>query len=147
MEQQKAHEITLVKSNNNAFERIQIRSSKDAANFARQFYFSDIGIYESMFIILLDRSNTTIAWAKISQGGVAGTMVDVKLIAKYAIDSLASAVIMIHNHPSGNVSISSEDINASKRVEAGLSTLDVALIDSIVLTEDDFSSMEDENLL
>ena len=79
------YKLTKVKSD---FQRVLITSPKDGANFIRQFYSDDIGIFESSFILLLDRSNHTIGYAKISQGGIVGTVVDVRLIAKYAIDSL-----------------------------------------------------------
>ena len=92
------YKLTKVKSD---FQRVLITSSEDGANFIRQFYSDDIGIFESSFILLLDRSNHTIGYAKISQGGIVGTVVDVRLIAKYAIDSFASSVILAHNHPSG----------------------------------------------
>ena len=144
----KAHEVALIKTNpNKAFKRVKVTQSKDAADFARQFYFSDMGVYESLFIILLDCSNTTIAWAKISQGCVAGIIADVKIIAKYAIESLASSVILVHNHPSGNLEASELDINMSNRVKQGLGTLDVSLLDSIILTEDAYSSLGDKDLL
>ena len=74
-------------------------------------------IYESVFILLLNRHNNTIGYAKISQGGVTGTVIDVKIIAKYIIDSLASGLILAHNHPSGNTRASSEDINITNKVK------------------------------
>ena len=64
------------------FKKVKIKSSKEAEQFARQFYFDDLTIYESFFLILLNSCNNTIGYVKISQGGVAGTVVDIKLIAK-----------------------------------------------------------------
>lgn len=74
-------------------------------------------IYESCFLTLLNRNNETIGWVKISQGGVAGTTIDTKLVAKYAIDTLASAVILCHNHPSGTLKPSKSDIEITNQVK------------------------------
>lgn len=74
-----ADELKLIKSPSN-FKRVQIKSSTDANEFARQFYFGDLDIYESFFLILLNRANNTIGFVKISQGGLTSTIVDVRLI-------------------------------------------------------------------
>jgi DNA repair protein RadC len=86
-------EITL-KMNKTDFPKVKIGGSKDAVDFIRQFYSDDLEIFESFFILLLNRSNTTIGYAKISQGGCVGTVVDVKIIAKYTIDSLAQSILI-----------------------------------------------------
>ena len=70
------------------FEIIKVRSSEDAFNFAKEFYHEDILIYESAFIILLNQANNVTGYAKISQGGISQTLVDRRIIAKYAIDAL-----------------------------------------------------------
>ena len=63
------------------FNRAKITSSNNAATFARQFFFEDLEIYESFFLILLNQANNTVGYVKISQGGIVGTVVDVALIA------------------------------------------------------------------
>ena len=80
------------------FETAKIMSSKDSYDFARKFYHEDILIYESAFIMLLNAANSVIGYAKISQGGICKTQVDVRLVAKYAIDCLAVSVVFVHNH-------------------------------------------------
>ena len=129
------------------FEKVKIVSSKDAFKVIKQFYFDDIDIFESFFILCLNRNNQTIAYAKISQGGVTGTVVDIKLIAKYAIDCLASAVILAHNHPSGNLKPSNEDLAITKKVKEGLKILDISVLDHIILTSDGYLSFGDEGIL
>ena len=129
------------------FEKVKIVSSKDAFNVIKQFYFDDIDIFESFFILCLNRNNQTIAYAKISQGGVNGTVVDIKLIAKYAIDCLASGVILAHNHPSGNLKASNEDLAITKKVKEGLKILDIQVLDHIILTSDGYLSFGDEGIL
>jgi len=129
------------------FEKVKIISSNDAFKVIKQFYFDDIDIFESFFILCLNRNNQTIAYAKISQGGVAGTVVDIKLIAKYAIDCLASGVILAHNHPSGDLKPSNEDLAITKRIKEGLKTLDIQVLDHIILTSDGYLSFGDEGIL
>ena len=129
------------------FEKVKIVSSKDAFKVIKQFYFDDIDIFESFFILCLNRNNQTIAYAKISQGGVTGTVVDIKLIAKYAIDCLASGVILAHNHPSGNLNPSNEDLAITKKVKEGLKILDIQVLDHLILTSQGYLSFGDEGIL
>ena len=72
---------------------------------------------------------------------------DIKLIAKYAIDCLASAVILAHNHPSGNLKPSNEDLAITKKVKEGLKILDISVLDHIILTSDGYLSFGDEGIL
>lgn len=126
------------------FPKKKITSSKDSANFIRQFYYDDISIYESFFILLLNRANFTIGYAKISQGGVAGTVVDIKIIAKYAVDFLADSVILAHNHPAGNLSPSDADKAITKKTIDALKLLDIRVLDHVILTEESYYSFADE---
>jgi DNA repair protein RadC len=136
--------ITCVSEPNNSFEQVKITNSKIAADFARQFYSDDIELYESMFIIMMSNSNQTIAWAKISQGGVAATVCDPKIVAKYAIDSLCSAVILVHNHPSGNLTPSQADKDITAMVKNGLAMFDIKLFDHIIISSAYHYSFADE---
>lgn len=121
----------------------RVTSSLDAADFIRQFYGDDIGIFESSFILLLNNNNITIGYAKISQGGITGTVVDQILVAKYAVESLATGVILAHNHPSGNTKPSGEDMTLTSKVKNGLALLDIKLLDHIILTETGMYSLAD----
>ena len=122
-------------------------SSDKAARFARKFYGEDIDIYESFFIMLLASDARVLGWAKISQGGTGATLVDAKLVAKYAIDSLARAVICVHNHPSGNLKPSVDDTRLTGKIRDGLGLFDIALTDHIILGPDGYYSMNDEGVL
>lgn len=118
------------------FPKVKITETKQAADFIRQFYGEDIEIFESAFILLLDQSNHTIGYAKISQGGISGTVVDVRLVAKYAIESLATGVVFAHNHPSGNLIPSTADRDLTNRLREGLDLLSIRLLDSLIITKD-----------
>lgn len=138
--------ISLVKEPTD-FQRIKVISSSVAANYAKPFFEGHVDIYESMFILLLNRANKTIGYAKISQGGIAETVIDVKIIMKYAVDSLASGVILFHNHPSGNDKPSDADLEITRKAKSALKLMDVILLDHIIITSDTHTSLADEGLL
>lgn len=129
------------------FPQVKITSSKDAYDVIRKYYGDDIEVFESMFILLLNRANTTVGYAKISQGGIVGTVVDIKLVAKYCIDNLASGCILAHNHPSGNLMPSSADHVITHKTMEALKLLDVTLQDHLILSVDNYYSMNDEGTL
>jgi DNA repair protein RadC len=140
----KAIEYSL-RAEKSAFEQIRIRYSGDAYEFAKKFWADDILIYESVFIILMSKAYKVIGYAKIGQGGTRGAVVDIKLVAKYAIDVMAAGVILVHYHPSGLAYPSDEDKKLAKNIESGLRLLDVALMDSLIITDSEYYSMKDNN--
>ena len=123
-----------------------IQGSDKADEFCRNFYFDDITIYESFFIILM-KGNRVIGWAKIAQGGVSCTTVDVKIIAKYAIDTLSTSVVLCHNHPSGNLTPSTQDKQLTRQIVDALSLFNIRVLDHIILSEDNYLSFGDTGLL
>jgi DNA repair protein RadC len=136
-----------LKSIESEYKQVQINSSDEAVNYIRQFYFDDIDIYESFFILMLNRANITIGYAKISQGGISGAVVDVRIIMKYCIDSLCSGVILSHNHPSGNVHPSEQDIAITKRLKEAGKILDVNITDHVILTKDSYYSFVENGII
>lgn len=141
-EEVKKYEIGIKEIHTN-FRTQKIGTSLEAYNYIKEFYSDDIIIYESFFILLLNRANETIGYAKISQGGVVGTVVDVKIIAKYVVDSLASGVILAHNHPSGNLIPSEQDKVVTKKIKEALNYFDCPILDHIILTKESFYSFAD----
>lgn len=126
---------------------VKITRSSDLNDFIRQYYSDDIDIYESFWLVLLNRANITKSIVKISQGGTIGTVIDVKLIAKYAIEGLAESCVLVHNHPSGNKYPSEPDKNITDRIKTALSLFDIKVIDHIILAGDNYFSFADECLL
>lgn len=103
--------------------------------------------YEEFWVLYLSRSNKVIGSEKISQGGVSGTVVDVKLIFKPALDKLASAMILCHNHPSGNDQPSAEDLNVTRKcVEAG-KFLSISVLDHIIISHKNYYSFADNGIM
>ncbi len=132
-----------VKESESEFKKVKITSSKDAYQVIKQFYHEDIEIYESFFILLLNRANETTGYAKISQGGITGTVVDTKIIAKYCIDTLASSVVLAHNHPSGNLSPSDADNKITLKIKKALEYIDTVVLDHLIITKKDYYSFAD----
>jgi len=140
----KIYELKKIQSD---FPKIKISESRHAYEFIKKFYGDDLEIFESFFILLLDRGNHTIGYAKISQGGISGTVVDIRLIAKYAIESLCSSIILAHNHPSGTLNPSNEDKKITEKISEGLKIFDIGVLDHIILTSESYYSFLDSGLL
>ena len=138
------YELKKIQTN---FPKTKISCSQDSADFIKQFYNEDIEIYESFFVLLLNQANQTIGYAKISQGGIAGTVVDIRIVAKYAVESLATSVILAHNHPSGNLNPSQQDLKITQKIKEGLNILDINVLDHLILTTESFYSMADNGNL
>jgi DNA repair protein RadC len=103
--------------------------------------------YESFFVLLLDRANKVIRKLKISSGGMAGTVVDPKKIFKLALDFNASSVILAHNHPSGNLKPSDNDIKLTKKLQEAGKALDIPVLDHVIAGNDNYFSFADEGML
>ncbi|WP_439182954.1 RadC family protein [Carboxylicivirga taeanensis] len=103
--------------------------------------------HEEFWILMLNRSNKVIAKNKISQGGLAGTVIDVRLILKSAIDHLASSLILCHNHPSGNVQPSDADSKITKKLSEAGRIMDIPVLDHIIVTDSDYFSYADEGMI
>ena len=144
----KLFELKKIQTN---FVKQKITSSKQSYDFIKQFYSDDLEIFESVFILMLNRANETIGYSKISQGGICGTVIDVKILAKYVIDSLASSVILAHNHPSGNLQPSKADEDITIKIKAAASYFDITVIDHIIVSEEGFysfaKSVIDDNMI
>lgn len=117
------------------YPKTHITCFDSAVKYIRKFYSKDIGIYESAFILLLNRQNETIGYAKIAQGGISSAVIDIRILAKYCIETLASGCIFAHNHPSGNLDPSEDDRAVTERIKTTLQMFNCTLQDSIILTE------------
>lgn len=103
--------------------------------------------HEAFWIILLNRANRVIKKHQVSQGGVAGTVADPKIIFKVAVEELASGIILAHNHPSGNLTASQADIDLTKKLKESGKLLDIQVLDHIIIAGKKYYSFADEGLL
>ncbi|HNP18078.1 MAG TPA: DNA repair protein RadC [Fulvivirga sp.] len=123
----------------------KITSSSDVYNLVKSDLL-DLS-HEEFWVLLLTRNNQVIKKQLISSGGVSGTVADPKLIFKSALEELASSIILIHNHPSGNLKPSDQDVKLTKKmVEAGR-TLEIPVIDHVIFTNESYFSFADEGIL
>ena len=99
------------------------------------------------WVLHLNRHNKIVGHQRVSQGGVAGTVADLKIIFKSALDMLASSIIAAHNHPSGNLRPSQADKNLTKKmVEAG-KIIDIQVLDHLIVTNNGYYSFADEGMI
>jgi DNA repair protein RadC len=126
-------------------EKPKITSSQDAYN-CLYGTMEDLN-HEVFKILILNRNNRVTKIEDISAGGVAGTVVDPKIIFKKALDANASSIILSHNHPSGNLKPSKADIDVTKKIAAAGLTLEIRVLDHIIISENGYYSFLDEGLM
>ena len=124
---------------------VTIRSSEDVATMMSPLIESLE--YEEFWVLMLSRNNKVKYRRCISQGGTAGTVVDVKLLLKRAVDCLASGIILVHNHPSGNPNPSVEDDRLTRKIKEGAAYLDIRVLDHVIIAHRKYYSYMDEGKL
>lgn len=102
--------------------------------------------HEECWILLLNKSNRLISKIRMSSGGLDSTIIDCRLIIRKAIDKKASAIILIHNHPSGSALPSIADIDQTKALTKALKVCNLSLIDHVIIAKDSYYSFADEEL-
>lgn len=127
-------------------DRISIRSSEDAEKYLRNI-FPDLEHIEYFYILCLNRANQILGYHQISKGGISGSVVDLKVIFQIAVKTNSSALIVAHNHPSGNLTPSDSDIRISQKIKEAGKLLEITLLDSLILTQDSYVSLADTNAL
>ncbi len=126
-------------------ERPRIQSSTDAARLIQPLL-ADLN-YETFYVLHLSRNNTLIKTEQVSKGGVSGTVVDAKIIFKSAIDALASGIILCHNHPSGNLQPSNEDLQITQQLVQAGKLLGITIYDHLIVSYKGFFSFADEGYI
>ncbi len=124
---------------------VKITTSKTAYDIMRP-YLQDMP-HEEFWVLLLNRANQLIKPVPISQGGVSGTVVDPKLIFNCALEALASSVILVHNHPSGSLKPSKEDLKLTQQLKEAGRILEIPVLDHLIYTDSGYFSMADKSLL
>lgn len=122
-----------------------ITSSQTAYDTMYQ-YLVDLN-HEQFWVIMLNRANMVLKKVMVSQGGVSGTIADPKLIFKSALENLASAIILVHNHPSGNLKPSEADLALTRKVKSAGNLLDIPVLDHIIFTNNSYYSFADEGTI
>lgn len=126
-------------------ERRQITTSIDAYEELRPVL-ADLP-HEQFWLLVLDRGNKVTDKCCVSDGGMHGTVADPKRIFKEALDRRAAGIILAHNHPSGQLRPSNEDISLTRKLVEGAKLLDIAVQDHLIVTERGFYSFADQGML
>lgn len=134
------------------------RRRREGEGMKRQQITSSADIYEVMhgladepqeefWILLLNKANKIIGKYPISKGGVSGTVADLRVIFKLAVENLATSIILCHNHPSGNLKPSDADITLTRKLRDSGNLMDIPVLDHIIVTGSEYYSFADEGIL
>jgi DNA repair protein RadC len=126
-------------------EKPKIGSSRDAYELLKA-HLQNIP-HEEFWVLFINRANRVVKKQQISQGGIAGTVADPKLIFKIALEELASGIILAHNHPSGSLTISKSDMELTKKLKEAGKFLEIQVLDHIVIGGTKYFSFLDEGIL
>jgi len=128
-----------------AQEQKTIQSSKDVY----ELFYADLAdkAYEKFWVLFLKRNNQIIQKIRISEGGLSGTVADPRKIFKRALELQASSLILCHNHPSGNIKPSEQDIQLTQKIKQAGASLDIVLLDHLIFGNESFFSFADESLI
>ena len=123
---------------------VQIKGSQDSAQVLRQMYDADTLEYcESAIVIYLDNANQTLGWQKVGIGGMTGVVMDPRTIFSTALKIGACALILSHNHPSGNKKPSRADIEMTQNAVQAGKLLSIKVLDHIIITANEYFSFAD----
>lgn len=127
----------------------KITTSRDCFDVLYSLFDKDTIAYrEEFLVLLLNRANRVLGWARLSIGGISGTVVDPKIVFVLALQTSASSIVVSHNHPSGNLKPSEADIKLTKQLKEAGKLLEILLLDHLILTpEGQFFSFADEGML
>lgn len=143
----KIAEIKVSYKNTN-HEKVKIDKSEIAYNLAIRHWDLDIIEYqEEVKLILLNRANTVLGIYDLSKGGITGTVMDVRVVLSVALKCNSTGLLLIHNHPSGNLKPSEADILITKKIKDASKLLDITLLDHLIISKDGYYSFTDEGIL
>lgn len=126
-------------------EKIPVKSSETVYNLFHPLL-GDLE-HEEFWLLMLNRANRVLGRFKVSQGGLSGTVIDTRIILKKALDSLASSIIVCHNHPSGNNQPSDADVKITEKLKKAAEMLEIKLLDHVIIADNTYFSFADEGLI
>ncbi|QNR23183.1 MULTISPECIES: JAB domain-containing protein [Croceimicrobium] len=123
----------------------QVRHSSDAYKFIKEVIFDGMEIQEHFVVLYMNQANRITGYYKHSKGTINSTQVDIEIITAVAIKTLSKAMIISHNHPSGNTRPSEADRRMTKRLKEAASMFDISVLDHIICTADNYYSFADNS--
>ncbi len=125
---------------------IKISQSKNAFDLVLSKWNTEIIEYqEEVKLLLLNRANIALGIVDLAKGGTTGCIVDIKIIVTLALKTNAHGIILIHNHPSGNLTPSLQDKKLTEKLKVACNYLDVNLVDHLIISKEGFYSFSDNN--
>lgn len=146
----KVTEVKLTyKSKVKANEREKVSNSSQSFQVFKSIFDKEtIEHKESVWALYLNTANRVLACLLVSEGGISSTMIDPRIVFQCALKLNATAFILCHNHPSGNVEPSNADINMTRKIQVGGEILEIQLIDHLIITSDgQYTSMADRGII
>jgi DNA repair protein RadC len=140
-----AFELGRRRNQSDSVNRCQVNSSKEVYMFIRPVL-ADLD-HEEFWVLYLNRSNRIVESYNLSKGGLSGTVIDIRLILRRALELLSSAMIICHNHPSGNMTPSENDKQITEKLKIAADQMDIKLLDHIIVTDNSYFSFSDEGLI
>lgn len=140
-----ALEIGKRRQQSEALHKPTIQGSRDAYEMVK--YNLEELQHEESWAMFLNRRNAILGIEKMSAGGISGTIMDMRMIYKRAIEHQASGIILVHNHPSGNLKPSSADMDITSKAKSAGTALDIQLLDHLIISEHGYYSFADEGVL
>ncbi|HSO86133.1 MAG TPA: DNA repair protein RadC [Draconibacterium sp.] len=140
-----ALELGKRRKESDVFNKNKINGSKDAADYFQPLL-GDLN-HEEFWIMFLDRGNKIQDSFRISQGGISGTVIDVRIILKAALEKGASSIILCHNHPSGTLQASDADLKITRKIIDAAKIMDISVLDHVIIGNDKYYSFADEGML
>jgi len=128
-------------------DRHVIKSSSQCYDMLIPFFGAEMETREMMFVVLMNTSAQVIGVYKVSSGGICATVADIRLILHAAVMSLATRIIIAHNHPTGNLTPSDADINVTKKLKECAELLDIDVLDHLIISNYGYMSLSDEGYL
>lgn len=126
-------------------EKPQISSSRNAYDLLK-LHLADLRT-EEFWALFLNQNNKVIHIAQLTQGGISQSIVDIRILFKTALEHFSTGIIISHNHPSGNLKPSSEDIAITKKIKEAGDLMSIQLLDHLIITQNSYLSFADEGLL
>lgn len=126
----------------------KISNSRESHSLITNYWNLDIiEMLEEVKVILLNKANKVLGIFDLSKGGICSSIIDVKIVLSIALKTLASGIIIVHNHPSGNLAPSKADIDITQKLKSACKIIEIVLLDHLIISKEDYFSFADDGLL
>ncbi|WP_439480048.1 JAB domain-containing protein [Chryseobacterium aquaticum] len=126
----------------------KISNSRESYSLITNYWnLNTIEMQEEVKVILLNKANKVLGIFDLSKGGICSSIIDVKIVLSIALKTLASGIIIVHNHPSANLTPSKADIEITQKLKSACKIMEILLLDHLIITKEDYFSFADDGLL